>query len=59
MSWCIGDCLWVKKYIAILTVKGVGFRCILWGISRDKAINRLNNSVLEDRGVFFNTFWCK
>ena len=36
---------------AILNVKGVGFRFILWGISRDEAVNRLNSSVLEDRGV--------
>ena len=39
------------KNIAILNVKGVDFRCISWGISRDKAVNRLNNSVLEDKGV--------
>ena len=39
------------KSIAILNVKGVDFRCILWGISRDEAVNRLNNSVLEDKGV--------
>ena len=39
------------KNIAISNVKGVGFRCILWGISRDEAVNRLNNSVLEDKGV--------
>ena len=25
----------LKKNIAILNVKGVDFRCILWGISRD------------------------
>ena len=37
--------------IAILNVKGVDFRCILWGISRDKAVNRLNNSLLENIGV--------
>ena len=30
---------------------GVDFRCILWGISKNEAINRLNNSVLEDEGV--------
>ena len=30
--------------------KGVDFRCILWGISRDEAVNRLNNSALEDQG---------
>ena len=39
------------KNIAILNVKGVDVRCILWGISRDEAVNRLNNSVLEDKIV--------
>ena len=39
------------KNTAILNVKGVHFRCILWGISRDEAVNRLNNSVLKDKGV--------
>ena len=39
------------KNIAILNVEGVDFRCILWGISRDEAVNRLNNSVLEDIGT--------
>ena len=33
------------KNIAILNVKGVDFRCILWGISRDEAVNRLTNCV--------------
>ena len=37
--------------IAILNVKGLDFSCILWGISRDEAVNRLNNSVLEEKGV--------
>ena len=37
------------KNIAILNVKGVDFRCILLGISRDEAVNRLNNSVLENK----------
>ena len=36
------------KNIAILNVKGVDLRCSLWGISRDEAVNRLNDSVLED-----------
>ena len=40
------------KNFALLNVKGVDFRCILWGISRDEAVNRLNNSVFKDRGVF-------
>ena len=39
------------KNIAILNVKEVDFRCILWGISRDGVFNRLNNSVLEDKCV--------
>ena len=40
------------KNFALLNVQGVDFRCILWGISRDEAVNRLNNSVFKDRGVF-------
>ena len=40
------------KNIIILNVKGVDSRCILWGISRGEAVNRLNNSVWEDKGVF-------
>ena len=39
------------KNIAILNVKCVDFRCILWSISRDEAVNGLNNSVLEDKLV--------
>ena len=39
------------KNILILSVKGVDFRCILWGISRNEAVHRLNNSVLEDKGL--------
>ena len=39
------------KKIAILNVKGVDCRCILWGIGMDKALNRLNNSVQEDKGA--------
>ena len=39
------------KIIAILDVKGIDFRCMLWGISKDEAVNRLNNSMLEDKVV--------
>ena len=39
------------KNIAILNAKAVDYRCILWGISKNDAIDRLNNSVLEDKGV--------
>ena len=33
------------KIITILNVKGIEFRRILWGISRDEAVNRQSNSV--------------
>ena len=40
------------KNILILNVKGADLRCILWGVSRDVAVNRLNNfAALEDRVV--------
>ena len=39
------------KKIAILNVKGVDFRCIWWSISKIETVNRLNNSVLEGKGV--------
>ena len=39
------------KNIAILSVEGVNFKCILWGINKDESVNRLNNSVLEDKGL--------
>ena len=35
--------------IAILSAKGATFRCILWGISRNEGLRRLNSSVLEIR----------
>ena len=31
--------------------KGVDSRCILWGITKNDAVDRLNNSALEDKGV--------
>ena len=37
--------------IAILSAKGATLRCILWGISRNEGLRRLNSSVLEDKGV--------
>ena len=39
------------KNIAILNAKGVDYRCILWGISKNEAVNIVINSVLEDKGV--------
>ena len=35
--------------IAILSAKGATFRCILWGISRNEGLRKLNNSVLKIR----------
>ena len=40
----------IKKK-AKLTVKGVDYRYILWGISKNEAVDILKNSVLEDKGV--------
>ena len=37
--------------ITILSAKGATLIFILWGISRDEGLRRLNNSVLEDKGV--------
>ena len=39
------------KNIAILSAKGITFRCILMGISKNQGLKRLNNSVTYDRGV--------
>ena len=50
--------LYELKNIAILNIKGIDFRCILWGISRDEAVTSLANSVLDDKDVL-NGFWCK
>ena len=39
------------KNIAILNAKGAIFRCLLMGISKYKALKKLNNSVTHDKGV--------
>ena len=39
------------KNNSILNVKIVDYRCVLRGISRYKAVNILNNAVLEDKGT--------
>ena len=44
------------KNIAILSVKGFDYRCILWGFSKNETVNILNNSVLEDKGVLYVNF---
>ena len=40
------------RNIAILNAKCVDYWCILWGISKNYAVDGLNNSVLENKDVF-------
>ena len=42
---------YLLKNIAVLSAKGVTFRCISMGISKNEGLKRLNNSVTYDRGV--------
>ena len=37
--------------IAILNVKCVDYRCVLWNMIKNDAINWLNNSKLDDKGT--------
>ena len=39
------------KNIAILNVKGVGYRYVLWNMTRNDAINRFNNFELDDKST--------
>ena len=39
------------RNIAIWKVKGVDYRCILWGISKNEAFNILDNSMSKDTVV--------
>ena len=41
---------WLEN-VAILSAKGATFSCSFQSISRNKALRRLNNSVLEDKGI--------
>ena len=34
---------------AILNVKTIDYRCILWNMTRNDAINRINSSRLDDK----------
>ena len=40
------------KKIAIPDVKGIDYRCILWGIHKNETVNTLNNSVLEIKVLY-------
>ena len=37
--------------IAILNAKAVDYRRIIWGISKNEAVNIQNNSVLKDKSI--------
>ena len=39
--------------IAKLNVKGVDYRCVLWNMTRNDAINKVNNSELDDKGTLW------
>ena len=39
------------KNMAILSAKEATFRCLLMGVSKNKALKRLHNSVAYNRGV--------
>ena len=34
-----------------MNVKGVDFTCLLWGFNKDEAVNRLDNSVLDNKAL--------
>ena len=36
--------------IAILNVKGIDYRCVIWNMGRNDAVSRLNISKLDDKG---------
>ena len=42
---------YLLENMVILSAKGATCRCVLGGISRNEGLRRLNNSVLEDKGV--------
>ena len=39
------------KNVAILNVKGVDYRCVLWNMTKYNEVNLLNNSWLDIKGV--------
>ena len=39
------------KNIAIVNAKGVDYRCVLWNITRNDAINMLGNSKFENKNT--------
>ena len=39
------------KNIAILNVKGIDYRCILWDVTKNVTTNLLGNSKTDDKGT--------
>ena len=39
------------KDFMILNIKGVDYRCYIFNMSKNDAVNLLNNSVLDNKGV--------
>ena len=39
------------KEIKVLNTKGINYRCVLWGITKNEAVIRFNKSALEEKGV--------
>ena len=42
--------VWLEN-IAILDVKGVDCRCVLWNVTKNDAINRLNSFKRDNKGT--------
>ena len=40
--------------IPILNVKGIDYRFVTWNITKNDAINRLDNSELDDQRIIMN-----
>ena len=38
-----------SENIVILNMKGIDYRCVIWGLSRCDAINRINDTELDDK----------
>ena len=36
------------KNTAMLNAKGIDYRCVLWGVTKNDGINMLDNSKLDD-----------
>ena len=34
-----------------LNIKGIDYRCVLWNMTKNDAINKLNNSKLDDKST--------